>query len=240
MCNLYSNTTAPEAMRRLFAVTAAGDHLGNAEPQPAIFPKGDAAIVRKDPDGGRRLDYSHWGFVMPQVSSRTGLPIQPKAINNARDDKLRASPFWRDAFRHRRCLIPASSFSEARGRNPATHVWFGIRGEAPRPPFALAGIWQVYDGPYGAERRSLLVSSMITTTPNPLVAQVHPDRMPAILRPEDYATWLEGDPDEAFALIEPYPAEEMVIHQQGVGLKADPVGSGGDDAAPGPGQLPLF
>jgi len=237
MCNLYSLTTAPEAMRRLFSVQPDMDHLGNAPPQPAIFPKGDAPIVRLDPSGGRRLDVSHWGFVLPQVSARTGQPIQPKAVNNARDDKLRASPFWRDAFRHRRCLIPASSFSEAKGRNPATHVWFGLRGDEARPPFALAGIWQDYAGPYGGERRSLLVSSMITTQPNALVAPVHPDRMPAILRPDAYEAWLTADPDEAFALIEPYPTDEMVIHQQGVGLKAD---HGGPEPDNGAAQLALF
>ncbi|QBX35241.1 SOS response-associated peptidase [Paracoccus liaowanqingii] len=226
MCNLYANTTAAEAMRRLFKVTPDRDHLGNAEPRPAIFPKGAAPILRLDGDGARRLDVSHWGFLLPQVSKRTGQPIQPRAVNNARDDKLRTSAFWRSAFRARRCLIPASSFCEAKGRSPATHVWFGVTGEGARPPFALAGIWQDHGGEEG-ER--LLVSSMITTRPNALVATVHPDRMPAILRPGDYQTWLAGDPDEAFALIEPYPAEEMVIHQQGVGLKSDP----GDD---GPGE----
>ncbi|WP_108502856.1 SOS response-associated peptidase [Paracoccus indicus] len=236
MCNLFSNTTAVEAMRRVFAVAPENDHLGNAPPQSAIFPKGDAAIVRMDPDGQRRLDYSHWGFVLPQTSTRTGKPIQPKAVNNARDDKLRVSPFWRSAFRHRRCLIPATSFCEMTGRNPATHVWFGVTGPQDRTPFALAGIWQDYDGPYGNDRRALLTSSMITTRPNALVAPVHPDRMPVILHPRDHDQWLQGTDDEAFELLEPYPADRMVIHQQGIGLThdGDPPGAVDDP------QLPLI
>ena len=93
MCNLYSNTTPPADMRRLFDVPAARDGLGNAEPLPAVFPKSMSPIVGGDADGARWLQSAHWGFVMPQVSKKTGKPIQPKAVNNARDDKLRGSPF---------------------------------------------------------------------------------------------------------------------------------------------------
>ena len=62
---------------------------------------------------------------------------------------------------------------------------------------------------------------MITTMPNELVRDTHPDRMPVILHPEDYEEWLTGQPKAAFELIRPFPAEEMVIHQSGEGLKSD-------------------
>jgi putative SOS response-associated peptidase YedK len=222
MCNLYSNTMAKDAMRQLFAVDAAHDTLGNAEPLPAIFPKGMAPIVGADGDGTRWLQNAHWGFVMPQVSKKTGKPIQPKAVNNARDDKLRTSRFWQKSFVERRCLIPATSFCEARGRNPATYVWFGVTGEGARPPFALAGIWRAYKGNYGGgDLREMITSSMVTTTPNDLVGDTHPDRMPMILAPEDYSQWLTGKPDEAFSLIKPFPADRMVIYQSGERLKSD-------------------
>lgn len=221
MCNLYSNTLPPEAMRRLFKVDAKRDRLGNAEPLPAIFPKRMAPIVVMDADGERSIRNSHWGFVLPQVSKKTGEPIQPKAVNNARDDKLRTSPFWKQSFHDRRCLIPATSFCEAKGRRPATYVWFGLEGEGDRPPFALAGIWREFRGNYGGEKRELVTSSMVTTTPNELVADTHPDRMPAILHPDDYETWLVGKPEDAFGLIRPYPADRMRIVLQGVGVKAD-------------------
>lgn len=122
MCNLYSNTMPPAAMRQLFAVDAKQDQLGNAEPLPAIFPKGTAPMVAIDDNGERTLLNTHWGFVLPQVSKKTGKPIQPKAVNNARDDKVRTSSFWKKSFVERRCLIPATSFCEAKGRNPATYV----------------------------------------------------------------------------------------------------------------------
>ncbi|SEQ82982.1 Putative SOS response-associated peptidase YedK [Loktanella sp. DSM 29012] len=216
-------------MRQLFSIDAAQDALGNAEPLLAIFPKGMAPIVGMSDDGTRWLQNAHWGFVMPQVSKKTGKPIQPKAVNNARDDKLRTSSFWKKSFEERRCLIPATSFCEAKGRNPATYVWFGATGDEPRPPFALAGIWRAYKGNYGGgDLREMITSSMVTTTPNALTKKTHPDRMPAILAPEDYAQWLTGSPDEAFDLIQPFPAERMVIHQQGEGLKSDHGGFDGN------------
>lgn len=229
MCNLFANMMPKDAMRKLFAVDASGDMLGNAEPLPAIFPKTMAPIVGVNDDGSRWLQNAHWGFVMPQVSKKTGKPIQPKAVNNARDDKLRESRFWSKSFEERRCLIPATSFCEAKGLAPATYVWFGLKGDEERPPFALAGIWRAYKGNYGGgEEREMLTSSMVTTTPNALTRETHPDRMPMILDPADYETWLTGTADEAFGLIKPFPAERMVIHQSDVGLKSD---RGGNPAA---------
>ncbi|MEO1775649.1 MAG: SOS response-associated peptidase family protein [Pseudomonadota bacterium] len=58
---------------------------------------------------------------MPQVSKRTGQPILPKAVNNARDDKVRTSPFWRSSFEERHCLIPATSYCEAKGKADAIY-----------------------------------------------------------------------------------------------------------------------
>ena len=62
---------------------------------------------------------------------------------------------------------------------------------------------------------------MITTTPNALVKDTHPDRMPVILAPEDYTQWLTGTPYDAFALIKPFQAERIVIHQSGDALKSN-------------------
>jgi putative SOS response-associated peptidase YedK len=221
MCNLYSNTLPSTLMQQLFGVEGQNDQLGNAEPLTAIFPKGTAPIVALNEDGDRALWNTHWGFVLPQVSKKTGKPIQPKAVNNARDDKLRSSPFWKSSFIERRCLIPASSFCEAKGRAPATYVWFGVKGDGDRPAFALAGVWRQFSGAYGTEHRELTTSSMITTVPNDLVKDTHPDRMPAILHPENYETWLTGSPEDAFKLIRPFPKDEMVIHQSGEDLKSD-------------------
>lgn len=66
---------------------------------------------------------------------------------------------------------------------------------------------------------------MVTTEANDLVRPIHAKgRMPVILRPDDYETWLTGSLDEAAALLRPYPSDEMRIVLQGVGEKRDEAG----------------
>ena len=48
---------------------------------------------------------------------------------------------------------------------------------------------------------------MITTDANELVAEIH-DRMPLILAPGDYASWLSDEPDPR-ELMRPFPAEPL-------------------------------
>lgn len=221
MCTLFANTLPQEAMRRLFGVAPPDDHLGNAAPLPAIFPRDAAPMVRLGADGQSELVRAHWGFLLPQVSKKTGAPILPKAVVNARDDALTRSPFWRDSFRDRRALLPATAFCEPKGTKPSIRVWFAMTGDAARPAFAFAALWRRWRGAYRGEMVEIDAVTMITTMPNTLVATVHPDRMPAIQPPEAWQAWLTGAPDTALALIRPFPAEAMRIVGQGPGLMAD-------------------
>ena len=52
--------------------------------------------------------------------------------------------------------------------------------------FAFAGLWDRWTDPRGEVVESCTI---LTTTPNALLADIH-DRMPAILRPDDYDLWL--------------------------------------------------
>jgi putative SOS response-associated peptidase YedK len=70
-------------------------------------------------------------------------------------------------------------------------------------PFGIAGLWENWD-PAGEWQRTFAV---ITVPSNELVAQVH-DRVPAVLRPEQYDRWLGDDPDPR-DLLQSYPAELM-------------------------------
>ena len=220
MCNLYSSTTPQKSMRDLFQVSHANDMLGNAEPLPSVFPGNAAPVVRLSENGVRELVPSRFGFVLPQRSKRTGEPIQPKFVANAREDKLRSSPFWRESFVERRCLVPASAFCEMKGRRPATYFWFGVAGESGSMPFAFAGLWRTFHGSIRGEQGSFPTHTIITTTPNSLVATVHPARMPVILDPESYETWLCGTCDDVTPLLRPFDANEMLILASGVGMKS--------------------
>ena len=207
MCNLYSMTSNREAIRQLFRTKR--ENVGNLPLFPAIFPGHDAAVVRLGEDQQRELVMMSWGFVLPQQGKA------PKRVTNARADKVTQSRFWTSSFQQRRCLVPVSSFAEPKGRQPAVWHWFGIKGDEPRPLFAFAGLWRHWRGELKGEPAALDVMAFLTTTPNSVVKPIHASRMPVILHPEDYETWLTGRAGEALPLAKPYPAEDMHIVAKG-------------------------
>ena len=179
MCNLYSQTTNVEAIRRLFDVIRVHPSAGNLPAQPAIFPGYTAPVVRLT-EGARELVMMSWGFVLPQRDKAA------KRVTNARDEKVRTSTFWRGSFEERRCLVPVTSFAEPKGRKPAVWHWFALKGEEPRPPFAFAGLWDRWKNEDG---KTIESCAILTTTPNERLASIH-DRMPVILPPEEFDAWL--------------------------------------------------
>ena len=212
MCNLYSQTRAQDAVRGLFRVQHELDLTGNLPSMPAIFPAHNAPVVRLNETGQRSLMIMNWGFVMPQQEKVA------RRITNARDDKVRASPFWRGSFEERRCLVPVTSFAEPKGKKPAVWHWFARKGDEPRPLFSFAGLWRPWKGRLkpGGEFVDMQVFAILTTSPNEIVAPIHPSRMPVMLASEAaYDTWLNGTAEEAFALAKPFPADDMRIVARG-------------------------
>jgi putative SOS response-associated peptidase YedK len=85
----------------------------------------------------------------------------------------------------------------------------------------LAGLWERWRDPTSGE--VVRTFTVITTEPNELAAPIH-NRMPAIIGPADYATWLGEEPaekDELLALLMPFPAERMCIFDRRVGNPKD-------------------
>ena len=221
MCNLYSMTANRDAIIQLFRV---GHNRAAAfDPVSAIFPGHSAPIVKLADDGDRELVAMSWGFVLPQKDKAA------KRVTNARDDKVQASAFWRSSLEERRCLVPVTSFSEPKGRSPAIWHWFGL--DEARTPFAFAGIWRSFKGRLKADEDpvELQTYAFLTTLPNSVVRPVHPSRMPVMLSSADEMDmWLEGTPEEAFALARPFADDGMAIIQAGAS-KEDLLG--GTDSA---------
>jgi putative SOS response-associated peptidase YedK len=211
MCNLYSLTPKRDAVARFFRVSH--NRTVTFEPVNAIFPRHIAPVVRYSADGEREIVPMTWGFLRLETGRA------PKPVTNVRDDQIRTNPFWRDSFRQRRCLVPASSFCEPNGAvKPATWNWFAIDGAEARNLFAFPGIWRRYTGPLKKDGPNMDIETyaFLTTTPNPLVATINHERMPVLLtREEEFETWLKGSPDEAFVLAREYPAEKMRLVQAG-------------------------
>lgn len=190
MCNLYAAATTTEEIARVFG--AGSVSAGNAATE--VYPGYPGLVV-----AGDTLRSMVWGFPFAQTSKKTGAKLKPRPVNNARADKL-DSFMWRFSFLERRCLIPVTEFAEAEGEKGAmTRTWFSLPDQ---PVFAVAGIWRDTDewGP---------AYSMVMTEACVHVAGVH-DRMPVILRPDQWSAWTDGPSDEAKALCEPYEGEMTV------------------------------
>jgi putative SOS response-associated peptidase YedK len=165
-----------------------------------IAPTQDAPVIRATRDrAGRELAMMRWGLVPFWAED----PAIGRRLINARSETVAEKPAFREAFRARRCAIPASGFYEWTGE--AKHrVPHAITVEG-RPLVAFAGLWERWKDAAG---QRLETYTVITTDANTMIAPMH-DRMPAILAAEDIDAWLTGTPEEAAALIRPYPEGEM-------------------------------
>ena len=153
-----------------------------------VAPTQLAPVAIATPEAGRSLEMLRWGLVPRWAES---LAVGSRMIN-ARAETVRTKPAFRDAFARRRCLVPVSGFYEWQKFEGQTRkqAWY-IR---PNSDLVLcfAGLWERWNSPEGEEVRSFTV---VTTTPNERMAPIH-DRMPVILAPEHFETWLRAPAEE--------------------------------------------
>ena len=213
MCGRYSLTTAPEALRRLFEL----DTTPDLEPRYNIAPSQSAPVVRIAAAGtaagtansaARELAMPRWGLIPSWAKDAS---IGHKMIN-ARSETVAEKPSFRSAFRHRRCLVPADGFYEWRTEG-ALKQPFRI-GMAQGGPFAFAGLWESWPG-NDDDDAAVETFTILTTEANRRLHPIHP-RMPVILAPEAYQTWLDGRPEtteRALALLRPFAGEKMAFYR---------------------------
>lgn len=214
MCNLYSDTTNQEAIRRLFNDVVIGDSVGNFPPLPGIFPDYSARILRHA-DGQTVLTTARWGMPSPQFALK-GRKTDP-GVTNIRNT---SSLHWRRWLGvQSRCLVPFTSFSENEHLPDGTKppVWFAF--DDSRPLAFFAGIYvagwrstrKVREGEVTAD-----LFGFLTTEPNAEVGAIHPKAMPVILTsPAEWETWLNAEWPEAQALQRPLPDGALQIVARG-------------------------
>jgi putative SOS response-associated peptidase YedK len=146
-----------------------------------------------------------WGFVPAWADGRPDV----KPLINARAETVATKPFFRDAFKHKRCLILADGFYEwkraGKGKVPYR---IALKTEE---PFAFAGIWSTVHDAQGEVQPTFAI---LTTEANTLVSPIH-TRMPVILREQDEADWLNPGLalDAAQALLVPVPADLLMAYE---------------------------
>jgi putative SOS response-associated peptidase YedK len=205
MCGRFSVSLPPDEVGRYFKVTGP---LPNFPPRYNMAPTQLAPVVRFNPETkARSLDLLRWGLIPSWAKD-------PKIGNqciNARVETMATKPAFKQAFaKGRRCIVPANGFFEWKKTGGAKQPMFITlkSGE----PMAMAGLWENWKDPEGNWLRTFTI---VTGEPNELVAPIH-NRMPVILRPENFALWLgeePADPPALQAACEPFPADLMRAYQ---------------------------
>jgi len=178
MCGRYNLITDAEALLDFFEIEQTLLDVSGLKPRYNIAPSQDVPIVR-DTGNGRELAMARWGLV-PYWSKEE----KPKySTINARADSVADKPSYREPFKRKRCLIPATGFYEWRlddGQKTPHHIRLAEGGL-----FAFAGLWDHW----GREGEGFDSCSIIVTSANQTMRPIH-DRMPVILNISQYNTWL--------------------------------------------------
>ncbi len=201
MCGRFALKTPPRSIQEHF-------HLPETvvlSPRYNIAPSQEIAVVRHLPGkNSRQLDMLRWGLIPGWARD---MKIGYKMIN-ARGETLAQKPSFRAAFSKQRCLVVADGFYEwihsGKTKQP---FYLHLKNRA---VFGFAGLWESWQSPEGNRVESCTI---ITTSPNKLIEKIH-DRMPVILHPEQYETWLQNStPENSLQqLLMPYPADEMAAY----------------------------
>lgn len=195
MCGRYALKTPASELAARFGL----DEIVDIAQRYNISPGTEIPTIRHSPEGKWVMHLLRWGLVPHGAKDPS---IGAKLIN-ARGETLAEKPSFRDAFKRRRCLVPADGFYEwkTEGRQKQPYYFSLKSGE----PFALGGLWESWRGPSGDVLRTCC---LITTGPNETMLPIH-DRMPVIVSPDDYSAWLTGEANDALDLVRPYAPEEM-------------------------------
>ena len=197
MCGRFIQATAGAVLAARFQLVTPPD----LAPRYNVAPSQWIGAIRCAGDGRREWVTLRWGLVPAWA-------LEPKTAYrtiNARAETAAEKPAYRQAFRRRRCLIPADGFYEwqAVGKGKQPYCIAPADGQ----PWAFAGLWERWE----RDGQALESATILVTQANALIAPIH-DRMPVILDPADEARWLDPrltDPAVLRPLLVPCPPERL-------------------------------
>jgi putative SOS response-associated peptidase YedK len=217
MCGRFTQQRPTSEIARIFeAEDLAADPGGHYN----VAPTTEATVVVQREDRRAVVRY-RWGLIPawaddPKIAGRTF---------NARAETIATSPMFRDAFRRRRCLVPVDGFYEWLRQGSRRQPM--LIGDPADQPLALAGLWT---GRQDAESGEWLRTfTIVTSRPNASMTRIH-DRMPVVIPPPDWTTWLDPNPrdlGELRALLE--PRDEITLDARPVSLLVNNVRNDGPE-----------
>lgn len=195
MCGRYRQARDPSEVAEYFETV---NPFPNTRPSWNVAPTQDALVVRRHPEtGARHLDALRWGLVPRWAKDASG----GARMINARAETVAEKPAFRDAYRRRRCLVPADGFYEWRaaagGARAGPKQAYTVQA-ADGAPLSLAGLWEGWRDPASGE--VLRTFTIVTTAANETLRPLH-DRMPVMLPRVAWPLWLgEAEEDAPGAL----------------------------------------
>lgn len=218
MCGRYALHSHPSVIALAFGL----DTVPEFAPRYNIAPGTPVLAVRAG-EGCPQPALLRWGLIPGWAKD----PAIGQRLINARAETLAEKPSFRNALRRRRCIIPADGYYEWQKTAAGKRPWYASPAEG---VFGFAGLWESWNGPEGP----LATCCIVTCEANAQVRAIH-ERMPAILNPADYASWLDPQNPAPQALLRPAPA--AAIRLRPVSRRVNSVAN--DDAAligPEPGE----
>ncbi|MEE9393346.1 MAG: SOS response-associated peptidase [Planctomycetota bacterium] len=203
MCGRFTLQSPSDALAELFEWGLPDD----LSPSYNVAPTQAIPVFRQSPrDASPEVIRMRWGLI--PFFAKDSWVSKGAPMINARSETVAEKPFFRQAFRRRRCLVPADGFLEWKRIGKTKQPYHITMADA--RPFAMAGLWEQWQSPTG----ELIQSCTILTTPaNDLVSQIH-DRMPAILHPQDHELWTNvkvQDRNLLQPLLQPFDPAAMTM-----------------------------
>lgn len=134
---------------------------------------------------GERFNLFRWGLIPSWAKDIT----MGNRMFNARAETVAEKPSFRNAYKRRRCLVPANGFYEWRLEDGRKQPYCCHREQK---LFSMAGIWEHWQDAEGNEISSCAV---LTTEARGEMQNLH-QRMPVYIDPADYKTWLDCGSDD--------------------------------------------
>jgi putative SOS response-associated peptidase YedK len=196
MCGRFALHSSPARIKNYFATI---NEL-NLEPRYNIAPAQMVPVIRADETGKRVITLARWGLIPSWVEDTDEIQ-QPI---NAKVETAAIKPMFRNAYRKSRILIPADAFYEWSHRDGNKPYLIKLRDNE---PMGIGGLLECWHG-FAAE---IITFTILTTNANQLMTDIH-DRMPVIIKPEDYPAWLDTKLTDILkiqAMAKPYPDRLM-------------------------------
>ena len=200
MCGRFSFTAVRDEVENRFGVFIDKDEY---TPRYNCAPTQKLAVISNNTPA--ELSFFRWGLIPFWAKDIT---IGNKLIN-ARAETINDKPSFRNSFKRKRCLVLSDGFYEwKKGEEKEKSPYRIVRKD--NSLFAMAGLWDTWKD---AEEREVHSFTIVTTSANSLVAELH-SRMPVILHPEYEKIWLSDyNEKQHLDLLKPFPSELMKAYR---------------------------